>query len=154
MLEQIDHINLVVSDLDKMTRFYCDALGMEQFRRATITGAWVEQVVGLTDVVADVVYLRLPLGPRLELLKYRRPDGPTPERPGQANTKGIRHLAFRVSDIREKVESLRLAGVEFFSEVSLVPSEQVQFGTAVRKRLVYFHDPEGNLLELCEYSEE
>ena len=124
-------------DLDATTHIFTD----------TATG-------GIQDVVADVVYLRLPAGPWLELLKYRRPDGLTPERPGRANTKGIRHLAFRVSDILAKVESLRLAGVEFSSEVSLVPSEQVQYSGTVRKRLVYFHDPEGNLLELCEYSEE
>ena len=28
---------------------------------------------------------------------------------------------------------------------------QVTYAGGVRKRLVYFHDPEGNLLELCEY---
>jgi catechol 2,3-dioxygenase-like lactoylglutathione lyase family enzyme len=32
-----------------------------------------------------------------------------------------------------------------------VPSSQVTYANNVRKRLVYFRDPEGNLLELCEY---
>jgi hypothetical protein len=32
-----------------------------------------------------------------------------------------------------------------------VPTAQVAFAGA-QKRLVYFRDPEGNLLELCEYA--
>ena len=32
-----------------------------------------------------------------------------------------------------------------------VPDAQVRYRGGVRKRLVYFKDPEGNLLEFCEY---
>jgi hypothetical protein len=35
--------------------------------------------------------------------------------------------------------------------VQSVPDSQVTYAGGVRKRLVYFRDPEGNLLELCEY---
>ena len=31
------------------------------------------------------------------------------------------------------------------------PDTQVTYAGGIRKRLVYFHDPEENLLELCEY---
>jgi catechol 2,3-dioxygenase-like lactoylglutathione lyase family enzyme len=64
---------------------------------------------------------------------------------------GLRHLAFTVSDIEALVAKLRERGVRFFSEVQTVPSAQVTYANDVRKRLVYFQDPEGNLLELCEY---
>ena len=36
--------------------------------------------------------------------------------------------------------------------VQRVPLLQVSYGGNVQKRLVYFHDPEGNLLEFCEYT--
>src|SRR5215207_6981757 len=70
---QIDHINLVVEDLEKMTAFYVDVLGLKITKRATITGEWISRVVGLNDAHGDVVYLDFPSGPRIELIKYNRP---------------------------------------------------------------------------------
>ena len=151
MIEQLDHVNLVVDDLEAMVHFYRDVLKMAVAKTATIRGEWIGRIVGLSNVEADVVYLELPAGPRLELLKYRSPEGPRPPGGDQANAKGLRHLAFRVDDVDRTVESLRAAGVRFFSDVHRVPDSQVTYAGGVRKRLVYFLDPEGNILELCEY---
>jgi glyoxylase I family protein len=151
MIEQIDHVNLVVAELEKMTSFYQDILGFKVTKEVRISGEWIDEVVGLKKVLADVVYLDLPAGPRLELIQYLSPVG---ERPGgirESNAMGLRHLAFKVNAIDELVARLRLEGMKFFSEVRTVPTSQVQYGDGVKKRLVYFHDPEGNLLELCEY---
>jgi catechol 2,3-dioxygenase-like lactoylglutathione lyase family enzyme len=60
-------------------------------------------------------------------------------------------MAFRVGDIDPVAGQLRDAGVKFLSDIQQVPDSQVTYAGGVRKRLVYFHDPEGNLLELCEY---
>ena len=49
------------------------------------------------------------------------------------------------------VEKLGQAGVTFESQVKSVPDSQVTYSGGVRKRLVYFRDPEDNILELCEY---
>ncbi len=154
MLNQIDHVNLVVADLDRMTAFYRDGLGLVVTKQVTISGGWIARVVGLdegSDVEADVVYLDLPNGPRIELIRYRRPIGPTPANLGEPNTRGLRHLAFKVDDIDAAVTTMASRGVKFFSGVQIVPDSQVAYAGGVRKRLVYFHDPEGNLLELCEY---
>lgn len=151
MLSSIDHINIVVTDLEPMLRFYTEILGLKISKRVTISGEWIGQVVKLDDVKADVVYLDLPTGPRIELLKYLNPTAPTPKGLGLSNTPGLRHMAFRVDDIDVVVAQLRDAGVKFFSDVQTVPDSQVTYAGGVRKRLVYFHDPEGNLLELCEY---
>ena len=154
MLSQIDHVNLVVADLEGMTAFYRDALELRVTKEVTISGPWIARVVGLEDgdnVEADVVYLDLPNGPRVELIRYRRPAGPTPEQLGRPNTMGLRHLAFKVDDIDAAVMTMKSRGVEFCSDVQTVPNTQVSYAGGVRKRLVYFHDPEGNLLELCEY---
>ena len=151
MLESIDHVNLVVADLARMTAFYTRVLGLAETMRVTISGPWIDRTVGLTGVEAECVYLDLPTGPRVELLRYNRPEAPRPVKLGDSNTPGLRHLAFRVTDIESAVERLRAAGVSFFSDVQRVPDSQVTYAGGVRKRLVYFHDPEGNLLELCEY---
>lgn len=150
MLDHIDHVNLVVSDMAVMIRFYRDVLGMELSRQAAISGAWIEAVTGLADVEADVAFLAAPAGPTIELLRYRTPLATRPEGLGLANTPGLRHIAFRVRDIDGMAAALRQAGVALLGDVQQVPAAQVDYAD-VRKRLVYFRDPEGNLLELCAY---
>lgn len=151
MLESIDHINIVVQDLEKMLRFYSELLGLNVTKRVTISGDWIDRTVGLTDVKGEVIYLDLPAGPRIELIRYVSPPGARPTGQEISNTHGLRHMAFRVTGIDRIVQRLREQGVEFLSEVQLVPNTQVTYSGGIRKRLVYFRDPEGNLLELCEY---
>jgi catechol 2,3-dioxygenase-like lactoylglutathione lyase family enzyme len=156
MLSEVDHVNLVVTDLATMRAFYRDAMGMVVTKEVTISGPWIARVVGLTDgadIEADVVYLELPRGPRIELIYYRKPQGASPDGLDQPNTLGLRHLAFKVDDIDSAVATMRSRGVKFISDIQRVPDAQVTYAGGVRKRLVYFHDPEGNLLELCEYKE-
>jgi len=154
MLRCIDHINIVVRDLAGMLQFYCDVLGLVLSKDVTISGPWIEKVVGLKDVEARVVYLELAEGPRIELIEYVSPKGDRPPNLGAPNTHGLRHMAFRVDDIDLAASKLREAGVELFSDVQLVSGEQVTYAGGVRKRLVYFRDPEDNLLELCEYKKQ
>ena len=152
MLQQIDHVNLVVSDLEKMVSFYCGVLGLRVSKRVTIRGPWIDSVVGLKGVDADVVYLDLEQGPRIELIHYRSPEPPPRDTAaGLSNAPGLRHMAFKVDDIDGLVKTLGAAGVRFFGSVQNVPESQVKYAGGARKQLIYFHDPEGNLLELCEY---
>jgi catechol 2,3-dioxygenase-like lactoylglutathione lyase family enzyme len=151
MLERIDHVNLVVADMQAMIAFYRDVLGMRLARQATISGPWIDDVTGLADVTADVAFLEAPAGPTLELIHYHRPRGMHVEGQAIPNTFGLRHIAFRVSDIDRVVAAVRAAGVTLLSEIHSVPTAQVTFSQS-QKRLVYFHDPEGNLMELCSYT--
>lgn len=151
MLSAIDHINLVVADLPRMVAFYRHVLGMTVTKEVTIGGEWIGRTVGLADVRAEVVYLDLPEGPRVELLHYLSPDALLAPGVDKPNALGLRHMAFRVADIDAAVAKLSAAGVDFFSDVQTVPDAQVTYAGGVRKRLVYFRDREGNILELCEY---
>ena len=143
MLNAIDHLNLVVRDLDRAADFFV-ALGFEVEARAGLEGGWISEIVGLKNVKAEYVKLALPgSSTRLELIRY---DAPVSERSadgGAANDPGFRHLAFEVADIDAEVERLRQDGVEFFSPVHTYAE--------TGKRLVYFRGPEGVLLELAEY---
>lgn len=150
MLQSIDHINIVVRELDRMLTFYRDLLGMKVTMQARLEGAWIENVVGLRGVCAECVYLQPEGGPRLELLQYIAPRGGELAGLGAPNLPGLRHLAFRVSGIHEIAARLKQAGVQFVGEPVEVPLTTVSH-VAGRKTLCYFHDPEGNLLELCEY---
>ncbi len=151
MIQSIDHVNLVVRDLQRMKIFYRDVLGFSVSKEVSISGAWIDEVVGLAGVEADVVYLDLPAGPRIELIAYRRPPLVELTAKNSPHLHGLRHIAFRVADIDTLVARLTTAEVEFFSDVKTVPDAQVTYSGGVRKRLVYFRDPEGNLLEFCEY---
>ncbi len=147
----IDHVNIVVADLDRMVAFYRGVLGLKETKRVTITGDWVAATVGLPEVHADVVYLDMQSGPRIELIHYNRPPMPRPAEIDRPNAPGLRHIAFRVDDIDAIVAKLAATGVKFFSDVQRVPDSQVTYAGGVRKRIIYFQDPEENLLELCEY---
>lgn len=151
MIESIDHVNLVVRDLPSMTAFYRDVLQFRVTKQVSISGEWIDETVGLTGVVGDVVYLDLPAGPRIELIDYRHPRAVDADGNNEPNRFGLRHIAFRVSEIDQLVAKLIQAGVQFQSDVKSVPDSQVTYSGGARKRLVYFHDPEGNILELCEY---
>src|SRR5688572_28426801 len=114
---QIDHVNLVVEDLENMTAFYRDVLGLTVTKRVTISGEWIGKTVGLGEVHGDVVYLDFPQGPRIELIRYNRPAIGRPAGVDRPNAPGIRHLAFRVDDIDAAAARLRDAGVKMFSAV-------------------------------------
>jgi catechol 2,3-dioxygenase-like lactoylglutathione lyase family enzyme len=123
---------------------------MRLTKQATISGRWIDSVTGLADVVADVAFLEAPSGASIELLCYRSPQAVRPSRLGEPNTPGLRHIAFRVSDLDGLVAAMTAAGIAFFAPPQQVPAVQVDY-VDQRKRLAYCRDPEGNLLELCEY---
>jgi catechol 2,3-dioxygenase-like lactoylglutathione lyase family enzyme len=153
MLKSIDHVNIVVRDMTPMLAFYRDVLGLNVTKDVIISGDWIGRVVGLKDVKARVVYLEFGHTPtaRIELIEYANPVSVTPDCVGQPHALGIRHMAFAVDDIDLITQRLSDRGVTFASDVMQVPSSQVQYAGDVRKRLVYFRDPEDNILELCEY---
>jgi catechol 2,3-dioxygenase-like lactoylglutathione lyase family enzyme len=147
----IDHINIVVSDLEKSVKFYTELLGFNLSKMAYLEGEWIESIVGLKGVAADVAFIVAPAGePRIELLCYKTPKGEAIPANSLANTVGIRHIAFRVDDIHAAVEKLKSAGVKILGEPVVVP-ETVVTHDAGHKMLCYFHDPDGVLLEVTEY---
>src|SRR5438874_1005961 len=122
-----------------MIRFYTAALGMKLSKRASISGPWISAVVDLPDVQADVVYLDLTGGPRLELIRYISPSADRPPSLDRPNTPGLRHLAFRVDDLDAAVTALDRQAIRH-SPIRQVPDWQVTYDNNIRKRLVYLHD--------------
>lgn len=143
MISSIDHVNLVVRDLDGAVDFF-KLLGFSVEDRAVLTGTWISDIVGLEGVRAEYVKLALSASDlRLELIRYDTPQSDLPADGGRANDPGFRHLAFTVQNMDETVECLQREGVRFLSPV--------QCYEKTGKRLVYFRGPEGLLLELAEY---
>ncbi len=151
----IDHLNLVVADLDRSLAFYTELLGFRQTQRTVLEGEWIGQIVGLPNARAEVAFIEPPAKtagtPRIELLQYLSPEGEALELNSVANTRGLRHLALRVEDIAAMKAHLESHGVSFFGEPVVVPEGIIQRAGGVKKTLVYFLDPDGVILELAQY---
>ncbi len=151
MIRAIDHINIVVADLERSLAFYTGVLGFTKTREAELEGEWIDRIVGLRGVKARAAFIVSPGGePRIELLCYERPSGAACAENSRANTRGLRHIALRVDDMAAMVARLRAAGVVLFSEPVRVPPGVVR-DDAGEKSLLYFLDPDGVILEFAEY---
>jgi glyoxylase I family protein len=151
MIRAIDHLNIVVTDLERALKFYTGVLGFTKTREAWLEGEWIDRIVGLRGVKARAAFIVAPAGePRIELLEYAAPKGRGLAENSRANTNGLRHIALRVDDMAAMVARLRAEGVTIFSEPVRVPKGVVQHD-AGEKTLVYFLDPDGVILELAEY---
>ena len=151
MVRAVDHINIVVADLERSVRFYTELLGFRKTHDVHMEGEWIERIIGLKGVEGLVAFVEAPGGGvRIELLQYRAPPGTALPENSRANTHGLRHFALRVDDIEAMAAKLRAAGVTLFSDPVRVPAGVVKFA-AGDKTLVYFLDPDGVILELAEY---
>ncbi|MGW5616512.1 VOC family protein [Streptomyces sp. NPDC003877] len=118
-LLRMDHVGVVVDDLDAAVAFFAE-LGMEVEARMPVEGAWVDQVVGLDGVRVEIAMMRTPDGHgKLELTEFLSPDlvATEPEVP-PPNTLGLRRLMFAVDDIEDTVARLRTHGAELVGQVA------------------------------------
>ena len=151
MIKGIDHVTIVVSDLDASIKFYTETLGLRRAGGAHLQGEWTKAVLGLEGVVADVSYLVSPeVGTRLELLCFEQPQSEASPVNSIPSTIGVRHIAFRVEAMDGMVKHLREMGVKFLGDGVSLPAD-VESGGSGQKTLCYFLDPDGVLLELAEY---
>lgn len=145
MIKKIDHINVVVRDLQKAKDFFVD-LGFiaNPEREGKLEGKWIDAVTNLENASGYYCTLTLPgAETNLELIQYDSPKDTTDFPKSMPNQIGLRHLAFTVDNIDEIVAKLKKKGVNFFSDI--------QDYKPANKRLCYFYGPDGIVLELAEY---
>jgi catechol 2,3-dioxygenase-like lactoylglutathione lyase family enzyme len=140
-IERMDHVGIVVDDLAAATAFFVE-LGLELQGEGQVEGGWVDRVVGLEGVRAEIAMLETPDGHgRVELAKFHAPSSPAGDRHAPANTPGIRHVTFAIDDIDAAVAGLRAHGAELVGEVERYKDIY---------RLCYVRGPEGIIVELAE----
>ena len=148
---RVNHVNIVVADMERSLAFYVGLLEMRVTFEAELTGEWIETVAGLPGVSAHCVFCQPSGGgTRFELLQYRTPPGVSLPENALANTLGLRHVALEVDDLDALYARLSEAGVTFLSPPVTVPFSVM----GVRKRLCYLRDPDGTLVEIAEYVQE
>lgn len=124
-VKMIDHITIVVKDLEEASRFYRDVLGMRQVERPAFgfPGAWFQ--AGDTQIHMNVA-------------------GPEAGEPGirvvgATNAPRAFHFAFEVDDCDAAADILREHGVS----IEVVPRSRPDGA-----RQMYVRDPDGHLVEL------
>ncbi len=143
MLKKINHVNIVVSNLDKAKTFFIQ-LGFTVGDESDLSGEWISDIVGLKNVNARYATLALPgTETNLELIEYKSPKSTQDPDMHKANQIGFRHIAFEVENIEDVVCRLKDKGIKFISPIQTYPK--------TGKRLVYFWGPDNILLELAQY---
>ncbi len=127
----IDHVALVVADLDATIALYTQTLGFEQAYREIVADQGVE-AVGIRSGDSVIELLR-PLDENSPIAKFR----------GDAPTR-MHHIAYRVGDIRAELARLRTEGVRLIDET---PRRGAHGNT-----IAFLHPKStgGVLTELCE----
>jgi catechol 2,3-dioxygenase-like lactoylglutathione lyase family enzyme len=141
-IQRMDHVGIVVDDLADAIAFFLE-LGLELEGEAPVEGEWVDRIVALDGVRAQIAMLRTPDGRRcVELTKFHAPpvdgggDGRAP-----ANALGIRHLTFAVDDIDAVLARVQARGAELVGEVARYEDSY---------RLCYIRGPGGIIVELAQ----
>jgi catechol 2,3-dioxygenase-like lactoylglutathione lyase family enzyme len=140
-VHRMDHVGVVVEDLAAAVAFFVE-LGLEPEGEATVEGAWVDRLVGLEGVRADIAVVRTPDGHgRVELSTFRTPAATSAAPRAPVNTPGIPRLTFAVDAVDAVLDRLRPHGAELVGEVA-------QYGDVYR--YCYVRGPDGVIIGLVE----
>ncbi|HET7814383.1 MAG TPA: methylmalonyl-CoA epimerase [Candidatus Baltobacteraceae bacterium] len=132
---EIDHVAIVVKDLERTIDLYVNTLGFEQVYREIVADQGIE-AVGLRAGDSIIELLR-PLDESSPIARYR----------GDAETK-LHHTAYRVTGIQQELDRLKANGVRLIDEK---PRKGAHGNT-----IAFLHPKStgGVLIELCEPSKE
>ena len=141
-LLRMDNVLIVVDDLEAAKAFFAE-LGMELDGETQVEGPWVDRVVGLNGVRADIAMMRTPDGHGgIELAKFHTPPAVRAEpESAPANALGIRRIMFAVDDVDDVVARLRGHGGELVGEIAQYEDSY---------RLCFLRGPEGIIIGLAE----
>jgi methylmalonyl-CoA/ethylmalonyl-CoA epimerase len=127
----IDHVAIVVRDLEATIELYTERLGFRKIYREIITDQGVE-AVGLAAGSAVFELLR-PLDPGSAIARFC----------GEAESR-LHHVAYRVADLRTELIRLRAAGI------GLIDEEPRRGANGNRIAFLHPKSTGGVLIELCQ----
>src|SRR6185503_2500248 len=112
----MDHVGVVVEDLPAAIAFFLE-LGLELEGEASVEGEWVDQLLGLDGVRADLAVVRTPDGHgRVELSTFHTPVATGSAPRGPMNTPGIPPLTFVEDAVDDVLDRLRTHEAELVGE--------------------------------------
>lgn len=146
MMPAIDHVGLIVADLDRAVEFWCGRLGLRLLNRVTETGQDIASLVGEDSVEVEIADLDTGDGRIIELIRYIRPAG-RPIRPG-SSIAGRSHIALRVDDLVAALERINGSQAQQISRHPVLLHDPGGPWDGVA--CCYIADPDGNIVELVQ----
>ena len=142
MIKKLDHVCLIVKDLDRSIRFYRDVMGLKVSKVVDIEGEYPQKILGVKNVKISYAKLSVPdksvrNGPVLELHCWRKPR--------ILPNKSFAHISFGLKDIDAEYKKLRRKGVRFIFKPLTAPDGHA--------RICFGYDPDGNRIEFIENKE-
>ena len=143
------HTNLTARDWRGLARFYCEVFNcVPKMPERDLSGLWLDELTALPSAHLTGVHLLLPGfhegGPTLEIFSYDKiQSSPVPV----VNQPGFGHIAFVVEDVEVALRTVLQAGGGAVGK----PVKTTVAGVGVLN-VVYARDPEGNILELQNWS--
>jgi len=132
-IRDLNHVNLVVTDLAAAKRFYCETLGMEDLPRPAdllVRGAWLRSQSAEIHLIVAAYATHAPGD-----LSYA-----ISQQPG-IDIGSSRHFSLVINDTDELVQRLNARGVV------IVLGPVTRFGGLVQ---TYCYDPDGHLVEFTQ----
>lgn len=135
-------VGIVVADLDRMLDFYREVLGCEEQRRSDIPENLSRGIRTAAHGYINV-WLRTPGGEVIKLVKP--PAAPALMRAAEfsADRSGLAYLTFYCTGCEAVLARALARG-------AVIRSEDWTRSGAMGLKLVFFEDPEGNVIELVE----
>jgi catechol 2,3-dioxygenase-like lactoylglutathione lyase family enzyme len=128
-VKTLDHVTVVVKDLDRSHKFYAGVLGMQPVERPkfSFAGSWFQ--AGKTQI---------------HLILEHADSGPAgvPVNEHAMALSRTHHFAFEVDDAYAATEALKQKGVPVVSGPKSRPDGMIQ---------VFATDPDGHVVELCSW---
>ena len=164
MIKGISHLAFTAQDMEKSLKFYCDGLGLKhafnltagdlidadakgdaQKEMKTAKGeAMSEQQIQAARNKPVIAYLQIAPSQFLELF-YKTQNEIKPHESAEASTQSYQHLSLEVDDIEATRKDLAEKGYN--------PTSEITVGADNTKQL-WYADPDGNKIELMEYTKD
>jgi methylmalonyl-CoA/ethylmalonyl-CoA epimerase len=114
MIKKVDHIAVVVPNLDEATKFWAEALGLTLERVESVPREGVE--VAFLPVGESEIELLQPTDPESGVARYLEKRGA-----------GLHHICLEVDDIAATLARLQAAGVPLINETANVSESGKQY---------------------------
>jgi len=140
----LDHVALMVTDLERSYRFYHDLLGLNVVAKVAHGGWPVETMTQLPGGSIVEYRMQAPETPEvtIDLIEWVAPKSPVKRL--KVHHVPSAHVCFGVDNLQETYDRLVTLGVDFVTPPVTWPPEEGGW------RVVFVHDPDGNLLEFTE----
>lgn len=131
MIKKVNHIAVVVNDLEEAMHFWVDALGLELSHREHVASEAVD--VAFLPVGDSKIELLQPVDNESGVARYLEKRG-----------SGMHHICFEVDDIEAALQKLKSENVQLINEVPTVGADGRKFA------FIHPKSASGVLVELYE----